>query len=250
MAAQAEKVGDDILGGPPRALAGKNEGVIAEGDDARVDWCPPQTRGRRNRGGRQSIATHRAAAIDDKAEGELRLRPLAGHQFVEGGSFSSGARRCDGFEAAVDVEFTGREIGTTVTKAADPGPTGRSGSHDIDHDAPGELPGERSESFVGCSAQFGEQRERVIGVVAQGVVECRYVELSDIGRDLLEPGIAGERLSRRGAPRCLGERILCFLTLERALVVRFGGAPAGARLRAQAFPGLALEVCGAASASA
>ena len=34
---------------------------------------------------------------------------------------------------------------------------------------------------------------------------------------------------RRIEARRLGERILCFLTLERALVVRFGGAPAGAR---------------------
>jgi hypothetical protein len=112
------------------------------------------------------------------------------------------------------------------------------------------LPGERPQSFVGCPAQFREQRESAVGVVAQSVVECGFVELSDIRRDLLESGIAGERLPRRGAPRCLCERILCFLTLERALVVRFGGAPAGARLRAQAFPGLALDVCGAASASA
>jgi hypothetical protein len=81
-----------------------------------------------------------------------------------------------------------------VTEAADPWPTRRAGAHDINHHATSKLPGQRSQSLVGCPAQFGEQRERVIGVVAQSIVEGDFVELADIGRDLLESWIPGQRL--------------------------------------------------------
>jgi hypothetical protein len=250
MAAQSEKVGDDTFGGSPRTLTGENKGVIAERDHACVDGCPPKTRGGGNSGGRQSIATHRAAAIDDETQGQLRFRPLARHQFIKGGRISPSTGRSDGFEAAVDIELASGEVCATVTEPADPRPARRAGPHDINHDATGELPGQRPQSLVGSPAQLGEQCERVIGVVAQSIIEGRFVELSDIGRDLLEPGIPSERLPRRCATRRLGERILSFLPLKRAVIIRFGAAPTGAGLRAQAFPGLALELGGAVSALA
>ncbi|CAM8620371.1 hypothetical protein MCETE4_00025 [Acidimicrobiia bacterium] len=81
-----------------------------------------------------------------------------------------------------------------MTESAYPRATRRTAAHDINHDATGKLPGQCPQSFVGCPAQFGEKRERVIGVVAQSIVERRFVELSDIRRDLLEPGISRERL--------------------------------------------------------
>jgi hypothetical protein len=73
----------------------------------------------------------------------------------------------------------------------------------------GELASQCSQSLVGCPAQLGEKRERVIGVVAQSIVEGRFVEFGVAVNNLTDERYIGgmlDEFTQRfvvGAPRSM-----------------------------------------------
>ena len=204
VAAEAEEVLDDQLRRSARALGGEHHGLVAEGHHAGVERGPPEAGGGGHGGGGQPGTAHRAAAVDEQAQGEVGARPLAGVELAEVGGHAVGPGGGQGLEAAVEVELAGGAVGGGVAQAADAPAAGGAGAHDVDHHPPGEVTGQVAEAGVGGAGEVGEQGEGLVGVVAQGVVEGGLVELPDLGGDVLEARRGGRATGGRwcaGRPR-------------------------------------------------
>lgn len=98
----------------------------------------------------------------------------------------------DRLETTIQIELPIGPISTLMTQASDTPATRRARAHDIDHDPTGQFAGQGAQLLVGGTAERRKQRERSIGILTHEVVEGRLVELTHLGRHLVESGLAAQ----------------------------------------------------------
>ena len=107
-------------------------------------------------------------------------------------------------EAGVQVQVAGLRLERLRQDAADPPLPGATAAADVDHDPPGQPAGQLPQAGIGGAGQVGQQGQRLVRVVLHQAGEGLLVELSHLGRDLLEALVAGQLATRRRPPGRLG----------------------------------------------
>ena len=85
----------------------------------------------------------------------------------------------------------------------------------VEEEPAGQLPGQIAQLLIGRSRQIGEQCEHGIRILIQALLDGRFVEFADLGRDLLELRIPGQFASRQRPLRCIGHGLIGRRTLLR-----------------------------------
>ena len=172
---------------------------LPNGEHAVVRRRPPRDRGRRDRRRGERLAPHRAAAIDEQAQRGRRLRPRRGPAAGRGRRPRRPPRAsaiASRLASTIEVAAVGpvRQLDHLPM----PRGFGRATAADVEEQPSGEPPGQLAQPRVGRRGEIGEQRQHVVGVLGERLVDGGLVELADLGRDLLEARVAGELATRRG----------------------------------------------------
>lgn len=120
----------------------------------------------------------------------------------------------EGVEARVDVEVAVEPVGRAGHQPTDPATLGRADPSDVEQQAPGQSGGERGQRGVGGSGHLGQQRQGVVGVLLDQLGQRLLVDLTDIGRDVVERRVTAQLLAGRGPAVLLGQGLLGIIALE------------------------------------
>jgi hypothetical protein len=108
---------------------------------------------------------------------------------------------------------------------------GWSGPRQVQDQPAGQPPGQGAQVLVGGPGHGGQQLEGGVGVLDGQLLEGRLVQLTQLGRDLVETWLGGELVPGEGPSLILGQLLFGLVAFGDQLLVV--GAPRGAR----AFPG-------------
>ena len=156
--AQRQHVGDHALARLVGRLALHRDDVLAERDHAVAVGAAQRDRGSRDRRGRQRLATHRPAAIDDEAQRGVGRAPRPDAQPLGIDGDTPGGRLDDRVEAGVEVEVAAVGPVGLLGDLADAAPRRRPSTSQIQEQARRQPPGELAQALIGRRGKLGEQR--------------------------------------------------------------------------------------------
>ena len=142
--------------------------------------------------GRQPGAVHRAGPVDQQTHRGLRSFPCGGDQCGRVGRPSAAPSRHQFVERGIQIDVALRTIQRSARQLPHRAVARQPLTSEVDHDATGQMPGEAAQTLVGRGVHVSQERQRLVGIDREQLVERRLVELSQLRGDLGEAPAPGE----------------------------------------------------------
>ena len=155
---------------------------------------------------------------------------MGGLKLVDGRRPAFYPGRQQSIQAGIDIEIAAGQIGSGRGQLADAAGSGPTRAGQVEHQPPGQQPGQAGQVGVGGLGHARQQIKGLIRIGREQIVEGLLIELAQFGGDVGETVAALEVAAADGAPPLLLERVVGVFSGQDLLVV------GTAALRLSTFP--------------